>query len=610
MFGILTPSLKLEEIHLFKNKDMIATKYNKMWSLLITIVIVAVGNSCRKFADPALIFEKEPENVVSKARKVLVISVDGLSGMELERYVPANIEKILVHSKYTFSGIADASTGDASTWATLLSGKTSTKHGVYGNSFDEDVDEDDPHGHNASGQGTGYITFFQRLLEQGKRLHSFSATSWKELDENAMAYAESRILKANDEEVMQASIDTLKSLVTDVSFGVINFRSVNEAGMSGGFSIDNPAYKASIDKIDAYIGDIKAAIESRPSYQKEDWMIVVTSNHAGIGKSYGGASFEERTVPIILYNTNFVGQKFEAPAFINSMVIRTKDANVPMIPAANTDIYDIKDGGEYTIMCKVKNNVKPGTTSHAVILGRVTHAYTGGNGWAFMIEGANTGKYRFYLADKNASNNQLQVLGAVAKDIGVWESLAVKIYKKDDGKRYAKFYVNGVAGSERDITTGRGSFQSPTANLFVGSGNVTSVGTFDGMVNNLVFVPKALSDEEIESYTCMATVDESTSFWSKTTGFWPMDEVGQRVFKNKKTTDLNTDFQFPNGSYNWSLHGIWNCLSEQENAKFFILNQYDIVPQLAYWMNVKPEDAWLLEGKVFLDKYEQEFIAK
>lgn len=578
--------------------------YKVGWGVLLIMLMM----SCKKFVDPALIFEKEPENTKVKTRKVLIIAVDGLSGIALEKYTPQHIQKLLEHAKYTYAGLSDASSGDASTWATLLSGKSSAKHGVYGDSFEEDIDEDDPHGHNSSGQATGYITFFQRILEQGKRMRSFSATSWQELDDNALDYAETRIVKANDEEVKKTAIDTLKSTLTNTSFGVINFRGVNEAGKSGGFSLSNAAYKAAIDKIDGYIGEIKAAIEGRSTFENEDWLIVVTANHGGLGQGYGGASLEERKIPIILYNPNFVGQKMEAPALVNSMEIKTKDANMPTITAANTDIYDIKDDKEYTIMCKVKNNVKPTGGNHAVILGRVTHAYTGGNGWAFMIEGANTGKYRFYLADKNASNNQLQVVGSLAGEAGKWETLAVKLYKKDDGKRYAKFYVNGVAGEERDITTGRGSFQAPTANFFVGSGNVSSVGTFNGMVNNLVFVTKALSDEEIQSYNCLGTVDESTSFWSQTAGFWSMDDIGQRTFKNKVATSLDTDFKFPNGNYIWNLNAKWNCLSEQENAKFFIMNQYDIVPQIAYWMDIKPQDSWLLDGKLFLDKYEMEFL--
>jgi hypothetical protein len=106
----------------------------------------------------------------------------------------------------------------------------------------------------------------------------------------------------------------------------------------------------------------------------------------------------------------------------------------------------------------------------------------------------------------------------------------------------------------------------------------------------------------------LGTVDESTSFWSQTAGFWSMDDIGQRTFKNKVATSLDTDFKFPNGNYTWNLNAKWNCLSEQENAKFFIMNQYDIVPQIAYWMDIKPQDSWLLDGKLFLDKYEMEFL--
>lgn len=574
-------------------------------SLLMTLV------ACQKFADPEMVFEKEPESNMQKARKVLLISIDGLSGLELKKYQPANIAKILEHAKYSYEGIADANTHDAASWTTLLSGKNSVKHGVLGNSFDnEEEGDDDDIEHEGSGVSTGYVSVYQRLLESGRRLKTLSISPWEELDHNLFNLSDENGVVASDEAVKDKAVDRIKNGESSLAFTVINFRDLNAAGIAGGFSMDNANYKSTLDRIDGYVGSILTAVSERKGSENEDWLIIVTANHGGIENSYGGATLEERKIPIIFYNPNFIKQQFSTPSLVNSLVINTKTANTPSVPAANTDSYDIKDGKEYTLMCKVKNNVKPGGSSHAVILGRVTHAYAGGNGWAFMIEGAGTGRYRFYLADKNASNNQLQVLGSTAGDVGTWETLAVKIYKKEDGKRYAKFYVNGIAGTERDITTGRGSFQAPTANLFVGSGNVTSIGTFDGMVNNFVFIPKALSDQEIQSYTCMDVVNENTPFWNDVTGFWPMDDVGQKVFKNHKATALDTDFKFSNATYGWNLGAMWNCLTEEENKQFKIIYQYDILTQVYYWLNIPTADSWGLEGEVFLDQYEQEFIGK
>jgi glycerol kinase len=47
---------------------------------------------------------------------------------------------------------------------------------------------------------------------------------------------------------------------------------------------------------------------------------------------------------------------------------------------------------------------------------------------------------------------------------------------------------------------------------------------------------------------------------------------------------------------------------EEYMEKKQIINQYDILPQIAYWMEITPPEAWALEGKVFLDRYEAEFL--
>ena len=45
--------------------------------------------------------------------------------------------------------------------------------------------------------------------------------------------------------------------------------------------------------------DIIEAIESRPNYDKEDWLIIITSDHGGIEDEHGGPSMDERITFIV-----------------------------------------------------------------------------------------------------------------------------------------------------------------------------------------------------------------------------------------------------------------------------------------------------------------------
>lgn len=574
--------------------------------LLLLTVIVAFASSCKKYFDPPLVFEKEESRTAVKDRKVLLLVIDGLSGRELAKEVPATIKSLLPHAKYTFRAFSDANTGDASTWTSLLSGKNSANHGVFGNSFEEEIDEDDPHGNNSTAV-EGFFTIYQRLLETGRTLKSLAVSDYAAMQDRLLGLADTKIVVNNDQLVRDSAVAALKRGPAELAFAVVNFRSVNDAGLQGGFSYDNASYKANLTTVDGYIAEVLAALKERKNYATEDWLVILTSNHGGLDNGYGGASMVEREIPMIFYNENFQETHIKDADVTNSLTLNNKGAAyiTPTISATNSDLYDIKDGQEYTIMFKVKNYVKPTGSNHEVILGRTSHAYSANRGWHFMLEGAATGKYRALLGDGGA---QLQIVGPTAGSVGTWETLALKIYNKSDGKRYATLYVDGVAGTEKDVTTDRKSFQT-AANFILGSGNVTSIGTFNGDINNLVFVNKALTDEEIRNFNCHAALDDKTSYWGNVKGFWKADEgYGYKISNSAAGSSANTAFTFDKSTAAWKLQEQWNCLSDQDKKTQFVMNSTDAASQVYYWLNIQPAESWKLAGKVFLNNYETEFI--
>jgi hypothetical protein len=533
-------------------------KRNKIWYKISgAILFVLALVSCQKFADPAMVFEEEPEIVAQKARKVLIISVDGLSGPELAKDVPQNIKELLKNSKYTFEGMADANTGDASTWATLLSGKSSGKHGVHGNTFEEELDEDDPHGHNSSGSSTGFVTFFLRLLEQGKNLKSFAATSVADLDENVMSYADARILKTNDEEVKEAAVDTLKN--SNVSFGVINFRSVNDAGVVGGFSMDNPAYKSAIDVVDGYIGEIKAALESRANFENEDWMVIVTANHAGIGDTYGGGTMEERGIPVIFYNSSFTPLEIEVPELMNSLTVDKAGDGIPAM--VDPTAYEIGASGEFTILSKVLMVSSSGTNS--VLYGKTSHAYGSTKGWHLMTQAADK-KFRYIIGN----GSLLYVISNETYDTNQWYSVVLKVYNDGD-KRFAVIYQDGKVSSSPIDLTGKDMTAGSANTFFIGPGLAgKSYGVSSAKVNNLAFYDRALSDAEIDAYTCKQFLSEEDMQDPNLKGYWKLADGSGHILRNSITTTTNTNFEFTDASLPWTLGASWTCMTGKELEEY------------------------------------------
>ncbi|MBR0067939.1 MAG: alkaline phosphatase family protein, partial [Kiritimatiellae bacterium] len=56
--------------------------------------------------------------------------------------------------------------------------------------------------------------------------------------------------------------------------------------------------------VDRIIGDTLAAIASRPQFDDEDWLIMITSDHGGYGKSHGIWGGHATTIPLIVAGRN------------------------------------------------------------------------------------------------------------------------------------------------------------------------------------------------------------------------------------------------------------------------------------------------------------------
>jgi arylsulfatase A-like enzyme len=67
-----------------------------------------------------------------------------------------------------------------------------------------------------------------------------------------------------------------------------------------GFSPTVPEYVEALEVVDAQIGQMVDAVQARPTFEQEDWLIVLTTDHGGMGKAHGPQGDEERTIFIIV----------------------------------------------------------------------------------------------------------------------------------------------------------------------------------------------------------------------------------------------------------------------------------------------------------------------
>ncbi|MGJ1387356.1 alkaline phosphatase family protein [Sphingobacterium spiritivorum] len=573
-------------------------KSNRITKFLLMLMLLVAGlTSCKKYFDPPLVFEKEVVTPFVKERKVLMIVVDGLSGIELKKDVPTNIKALLPNSKYSFNALADANTGDASTWTTIVSGVGHNKHGIEGDDFDEEFDEDDPHGTNNPQSGTGFVTFFQRILESGKTMKSYAVTPNALISKNLFGLADGNVLVSSDAAAKDSILSKLGRNETDLGVAVVNFRSVNEAGVKSSFSMSSAMYKDAVTVADGYIGEILTGLKKRKDYAKEDWLVIITSNHGGSGNTYGGASLEERKVPVIYYSPNIVGKEFEIPDLKNSLTVNAINAFNPTILNANAGQFNVGNTGDYTIMCKVKVITKSGTNS--VIVGKTTHAYSATRGWHLMIASSEN-KFRAILGD----GTLYFVYSPKTFVIGQWHTIAIKVYT-ENGKRYGRVYQDGEPGAAVDVT---GKNITGTGDFFVGPGKSgVAYGASSNLVNNLAYYNVNLPDQYIKDFACKQELDATDTYWNQLVGYWPMGEGSGSVLKNRKDDSGKTDFLFPGSPFAWNLAQSWSC-STEENPNIYLTYDKDLMSNILYWLKIPIVASWNLEGTPWLQKYETEFI--
>ena len=187
-------------------------------------------------------------------------------------------------------------TSTAPGWCSMLTGVWADGHHITANNQPKEVEPK---------------TLLISLVEDGKAKSSAFYVSWKGhfskekatyinekeyIEENKII---STYLRAKDDDGTKANIinDLKKDDCTDFIFTTLEY--TDHAGHSKGFSLQELCYVSGFRDADATGMDIIEAIESRPNYKTEDWLILITTDHGGIEKDHGGSSMEERITFIV-----------------------------------------------------------------------------------------------------------------------------------------------------------------------------------------------------------------------------------------------------------------------------------------------------------------------
>ncbi|RZM28633.1 MAG: alkaline phosphatase family protein, partial [Pedobacter sp.] len=240
--------------------------------------------------------------------KVVYIIADGISADALERQDLPNFKKIINAGSYSRMHVGgdkgtytETPTISAVGYNSLLTGTWVNKHNVPDN--------------NIMAPNYNYPTIFKLFKEQnpGKKTAIFS--SWQdnrtkllgeglaatgnfkpdyafdgyELDTVRFKHDKvSNYMHLIDEEVVAHAANTIKEQAPDLSWVYLEY--TDDMGHRYG---DSPEFSKAIGMLDVQVGKIWDAIRLREQRYKEDWLIVITTDHGRdekTGRGHGGQS--------------------------------------------------------------------------------------------------------------------------------------------------------------------------------------------------------------------------------------------------------------------------------------------------------------------------------
>ena len=189
-------------------------------------------------------------------------------------------------------------TSTAPGWCSVLTGKWADEHSITGNDITKEVEPK---------------TLLTSLVEDGVIDSSSFITKWAGhfSRDNATYLLEKEYCEKNDLAVSfnkckndKASLDfTLEEIEKEncADFLFVIYEQTDSVGHSFGFSYNNPRYKEALREIDSYGYETLKAIRERETYDSEDWLVIVTSDHGGINTDHGGDSIQERMTFAVIY---------------------------------------------------------------------------------------------------------------------------------------------------------------------------------------------------------------------------------------------------------------------------------------------------------------------
>ena len=230
------------------------------------------------------------QSTFAQTPKVLISGIDGCKPDVLEKAETPAIEALIKNGAWTYKAKTDPISSSGICWTSMLTGVWHEKHKVVSNDYQNPNIEEYPH-------------FFKRVKEFDPNLKTYSISNWAPLHK-ILQEGEADVIKGGgpDDRVTMNVVNALKDGNPDVIF--VQLDQVDGAGHKFDYKYESEGYVKAIEKADKQVSEMVAAVKARKTYHKEDWLIIVSTDHGGSNFGHGKDIPEHTTIFYIVSGAN------------------------------------------------------------------------------------------------------------------------------------------------------------------------------------------------------------------------------------------------------------------------------------------------------------------
>ncbi|MCC7411778.1 MAG: alkaline phosphatase family protein [Gammaproteobacteria bacterium] len=248
--------------------------------------------------------------------RLLIIGIDGLRPDAIAPAHTPALDRLMREGAYSLSAQTTDIATSGPAWSSLLTGVWRAKHGVSDNEF-------------IGARFDAYPSLFARLKSRRPDVFVASIVAWAPLNQYLPMRPDFARAGLSDEEVERTAGELLQTGNADAVF--VHFNEVDLAGHRCCFEPDNLNYRAAIERSDQRLGHLLESLRERRHYLRENWLVVVATDHGGIRSGHGFLNTpQERTTFVILAGPQVCHGRIEpAPDIVDVAVTALAHMGVP-----------------------------------------------------------------------------------------------------------------------------------------------------------------------------------------------------------------------------------------------------------------------------------------